>query len=107
MFLPLSSGSTSDWESKKSLPQPSVGQIATAAFGVPQNLLNTALCGASRKFILIPIFDISLWNSSAVVEAGGSLSAITSSGGPLYRPLLKPAFFRYCCASGMLAVGLL
>src|SRR3954466_16384045 len=95
MFFPFRIGSSIDWESKKSFPHPSVGQIATAAFGVPQNFEITSACCTCRKFSLKPSFLICSANACPVFEAGSWLSEITSRGGPLYRPVLEPAFFIY------------
>src|SRR3954451_6487612 len=95
MFFPLKIGSSIDCGSKKSLPHPSVGQIATFSFGVAQNFDVTVACGTSRRFILNPIFETWFCHDSAVCFAGAWLSATTSSGGPWYMPSLKPAFFRY------------
>ena len=75
------------WESKKSFPQPTVGQIATAAFGTSQYFVSIVACGTSRNVSLIPIWPSCDWTAWAVFDAGGWLSAIVSSGGPVYLPL--------------------
>src|SRR5438045_4764775 len=95
MFFPLNTGSIMLCASSKSLPQPRFGQIATFDFGTSQNLESIVSCGTSLKVSLMPIWPNCDWIASAVLDAGAELSAIVSSGGPVYVPLENPAFFMY------------
>src|SRR3954454_7766097 len=54
MALPSNVGSSMDSGSVKSLNHPTFGQIATFAFGMPQNLVYSVSCGTLRKFSLKP-----------------------------------------------------
>src|SRR5947209_17554886 len=92
MLAPLKTGSIMLCESSKSLPHPRFGQIAYFDFGTSQNFESMVSCGTSRKFSLIPIWESCDCTASAVFDAGGELSAIVNSGGPVYVPLGKPAF---------------
>src|ERR1035437_10017135 len=106
MFFPLKTGSIMLCESKKSLPQPRFGQIATFAFGTSQNFESIVACGTSRNVSLMPIWASSDWTAWPVFDAGGLLSPIASSGGPVYSPVGYPAFFMYDFASVRLPFGL-
>src|ERR687887_1506864 len=66
MFLPLNVASSIDCGSAKSLNQPTFGQIATLAFGTPQNFVYSVSWGTIRKFSLKPSFANCAWATSAV-----------------------------------------
>ena len=54
-----------DCGSEKSLNHPTFGQIATLAFGTPQNFVYSVSCGTMRKFSLNPSFSNWFWTTSA------------------------------------------
>ena len=107
MFLPLNNGSTNDWPSKKSLPQPRFGQIATSAFGTPQNFDSIVGCCTWRYVSLKPSCWSWFWMASPVFEAGAWLSPTIRTGLPVYLPLEKPAFFMYDSARVRSPLGFL
>src|SRR4051812_15579605 len=93
MFLPLNVGSSIDCGSAKSLSHPTLGQTSGSPFGTPQNFEYMMSRVVGRKLTLKPSF----WSASSTRSAAAFwfvlLSATAVICGPLYLPLLKPAFF--------------
>src|SRR5256885_16053979 len=107
MFLPLNSGSTNDWPSKKSLPQPRFGQIATAAFGTPQNFDSIVGCWTWRYWRLKPSDCSWLWIASTVLDAGAWLSPHTRTLPPWSLPDGHPTFFVWDSSTSLSPWGVL
>src|SRR3954470_3966840 len=74
--LPSKVGSSMDSGSVKSLNHPTFGQIATLAFGMPQNFVYRVSCGTLRKFSLKPSFPNSSWATCAVWMPGSAFVAM-------------------------------
>src|SRR3954451_23423523 len=91
--LPLNVGSSIDCGSGKSFSQPTLGQTSGSVFGTEQNFEYIVSRVVGRKLTLKP----SAWNAFSARSAATFwfelLSATIVICGPLYLPLLNPAFF--------------
>src|SRR3954453_12104537 len=94
MALPLNVGSSIDCGSGKSFSQPTLGQTSGAFFGTPQNFEYIVSRVTGRKSTLKPSCWRPFRTRSAAVFWFVLWSATIVISGPLYLPLLKPAFFR-------------
>src|SRR4051794_38433854 len=94
MLFPLNVGSSIVCGSGKSFSQPTLGQTSGVFLGTPQNFEYIVSRVVGRKLTLNP----SPWNAARTRSAAAFwlvlLSATIVIVGPLYLPLLKPAFFR-------------
>ena len=108
MFFPLNVGSSSVWESKKSLNHPVFGQNATSAFGTLQNFVYIVECGTWRKLTLKPISISCDWAISAARPPTPESSPTTRILAlPSYLPLLMPAALKYFAITALSPLGFL
>src|SRR4051794_35262218 len=94
MFFPLNVGSSIVCGSAKSLSQPVLGQISVLDFGMPQYFEYIVSRVTGRNRTLNPRFFSEFRTTVAADFWLVELSATIVTGGPLYFPFEKPAFFR-------------
>src|ERR1051326_8973518 len=88
MFFPLNVGSSTVCGSAKSFSQPTLGQIATLAFGTLQNFEYIVLRSTARRLTLKPSDCIDCCATSATFFCAAALSVtISNVWPPVYLPL--------------------
>src|SRR4051812_43822635 len=107
MFFPLKVGSSIVCGSAKSFSQPVLGQTWVFDFGMPQYFEYMVSRVTGRKLTLNPRSFSEFRTTVAAAFWLDALSATSRTAGPLYLPLEKPAFFRYCAASSLSPSGFL